>query len=61
MKAEQVDKLSPLSPDGANGGYPLSKCYSLDLKTAKLEDEVFSFADKISLPVSEKQDMRTRS
>ena len=54
MKAEQVDKLSLLSPDGANGGYPLSKCLSLDLKTVKLEDEVFSFADKISLLVSEK-------
>ena len=60
-KAEQLEKLSLLSPDGANGGYPSLKCRNLDLKTAKLEDEVFSFADKISILVSEKQDMRTRS
>ena len=59
--AKQLDELVLLSPDGASGGNGPIKCHDPDLKTARLEDEVHSFADKISILVTEKQNMQARS
>ena len=59
--AKQLDELVLLSPDGASGRNGPIRCQDPDLKTGRLEDEVHSFADKISILVTEKQDMQTRS
>ena len=59
--AKQLDELALLSPDGASSIDAHVRCHNPDLKRVGLEDEVHSFADKISILVSEKQDMQKRS